>query len=126
MSDVPEILSEGHVETDQKSSRDAQSQGPTESHVISKTQVEGQETKEISDIGWGQEFEIDGQITPGLPNEDLWMLLRRFDQVSSKWQNSLIAGLQTDCAATVLCQDDAKSAVAETGSPACRGRGLFS
>lgn len=62
---------------------------PTESHALSKVKQDEKglvqkvgETKEISDIGWGQEpAEIEEQIVSGLSNEDLWMLLRRFDQV---------------------------------------------
>ena len=97
MSDVPEILRpDGHAETDEQSlsSRNSQSQGPTDSHVISKSQSqgegEGQEPKEISGAGWKQEVEIDEQITPGLENEDLWMLQRRFDKVSRPVGGSLV------------------------------------
>lgn len=83
MSDVPEILRpEGHAERLDLSQSWKNSRGPTDSHVISKppVQSEGQEYKETIDIGWGQQLDIDDQITAGLSNEDLWMLLRRFDK----------------------------------------------
>ena len=62
---------------------------PTDSHEISKIKQDEKglaqkagDNKEVSDIGWSQEpVEIEEQIVHGLSNEDLWMLIRRFDQV---------------------------------------------
>ena len=64
-------------------------EGPTDSHVLS--QVEQEEkglsqkagvTSSITDIGWNQnEVYSDEPLVAGLSNEDLWMLIRRFDKV---------------------------------------------
>jgi hypothetical protein len=60
--------------------------GPTDSHALS--QVEQDEkglaqqagaTDEVTDLGWEQSPQ--GQIVAGLSNEDLWMLIRRFNKV---------------------------------------------
>lgn len=62
--------------------------GPTDSHILSQV---GQDekglaekaghTEEISDVGWYQSpGDIDERIVSGLSNEDLWMLIRRFDK----------------------------------------------
>ncbi|KGO64028.1 Protein of unknown function DUF3292 [Penicillium italicum] len=63
--------------------------GPTESHILS--QVEQNEkglsqksgdTAEITNIGWGESPDaIEEPLVAGLSNEDLWMLIRRFDKV---------------------------------------------
>lgn len=66
-----------------------ENQGPTNSHAISQA-VSDEEglvqkagaSQEVSDIGWEHgPGEIGEQIVPGLANDDLWMLLRRFDKV---------------------------------------------
>ncbi|KAJ5541254.1 hypothetical protein N7494_006330 [Penicillium frequentans] len=63
-------------------------EGPTDSHVLS--QVEQDEkglsqlagnTAEITNLGWSQPSEhFEEPIIGGLSNEDLWMLIRRFDK----------------------------------------------
>ncbi|KAF7590117.1 hypothetical protein BBP40_003230 [Aspergillus hancockii] len=59
--------------------------GPTDSHALS--QVDQDEkglaqqagaTDEVTDLGWEQSPQ--GQIVAGLSNEDLWMLIRRFNK----------------------------------------------
>lgn len=63
--------------------------GPTDSHVLSKVdqdekglaQKAGQ-TDTVTDVGWNQHpDELDEQIVSGISNEDLWMLIRRFNKV---------------------------------------------
>jgi hypothetical protein len=66
-------------------------EGPTDSHVLS--QVEQDEkglaqkagaTEEITNVGWGVSPNvIEEPLVAGLSNEDLWMLIRRFDKVRS-------------------------------------------
>lgn len=64
-------------------------QGPTDSHAISQIDPDEEglvqkagKTKAVSDIGWGQSpAAIEQRIMPGLSNEDLWLLIRRFDKV---------------------------------------------
>ncbi|GLA69221.1 hypothetical protein AtubIFM55763_008404 [Aspergillus tubingensis] len=62
--------------------------GPTDSHVLSKVdqdekglaQKAGQ-TDTVTDVGWNQHpDELDEQIVSGISNEDLWMLIRRFNK----------------------------------------------
>lgn len=63
--------------------------GPTESHVLSRVEQDEKglsqkagHTAEITNIGWGESPDtIDGPLVAGLSNEDLWMLIRRFDKV---------------------------------------------
>ncbi|OOF99961.1 hypothetical protein ASPCADRAFT_161319 [Aspergillus carbonarius ITEM 5010] len=62
--------------------------GPTDSHVLSKVDQDEKglaqkagDTDTITDVGWDQPPEdIDEKLVSGLSNEDLWMLLRRFNK----------------------------------------------
>ncbi|KAF7526950.1 hypothetical protein PCG10_003504 [Penicillium crustosum] len=62
--------------------------GPTESHVLSRVEQDEKglsqkagHTAEITNIGWGESPDaIDEPLVGGLSNEDLWMLIRRFDK----------------------------------------------
>ncbi|KAL4973929.1 hypothetical protein BDW66DRAFT_140986 [Aspergillus desertorum] len=66
--------------------------GPTDSHILSQTKPADHEAKglahhagevepgEISDIGWGSSETVQERIVPGLSNEDLFMLIRRFNK----------------------------------------------
>lgn len=63
-------------------------EGPTDSHVLSQVeQVEkgliqkAGETADITDVGWTNLADHTEQLIAGLQNEDLWMLIRRFDNV---------------------------------------------
>lgn len=83
-------------------------EGPTDSHILS--QVEPQEkglahragdTDEVTDLGWNASAEdIQEPLIAGLSNEDLWMLIRRFDKVSSK-PHPVPSRVNTDCAQQV-------------------------
>ncbi|CAG8233259.1 unnamed protein product [Penicillium salamii] len=62
--------------------------GPTDSHILSQVDQDEKglvqkagETAEISNIGWGHSpDQIEEPLVAGLSNEDLWMLIRRFDK----------------------------------------------
>ncbi|KAJ6083037.1 hypothetical protein N7467_007172 [Penicillium canescens] len=62
--------------------------GPTDSHVLSQVEQDEKglaqkagDTKEITNIGWGVSPNvIEEPLVAGLSNEDLWMLIRRFDK----------------------------------------------
>ncbi|KAJ5399039.1 hypothetical protein N7465_009528 [Penicillium sp. CMV-2018d] len=62
--------------------------GQTESHVLSRVEQDEKglsqkagNTAEITNIGWGESPDaIDEPLVAGLSNEDLWMLIRRFDK----------------------------------------------
>ncbi|CAG8124316.1 unnamed protein product [Penicillium salamii] len=63
--------------------------GPTDSHILSQVDQDDKglvqkagETAEITNIGWGHPpDQIEEPLVAGLSNEDLWMLIRRFDKV---------------------------------------------
>ena len=66
-------------------------EGPTDSHVLSQVEQDEKglaqkvgDTEEITNIGWGVSANvIEEPLVAGLSNEDLWMLIRRFDKVRS-------------------------------------------
>ncbi|KAG0159370.1 hypothetical protein PDIDSM_6892 [Penicillium digitatum] len=63
-------------------------EGPTESHVLSQVEQDEKglsqkagDTEEITNVGWGESPDaIEEPFIAGLSNEDLWMLIRRFDK----------------------------------------------
>jgi hypothetical protein len=64
-------------------------EGPTDSHVLSQVEQEDKgliqkagETADITDVGWNNPADQAEPLIAGLSNEDLWMLIRRFDKVS--------------------------------------------
>lgn len=62
---------------------------PTDSHALAHAEVEepglihkSPDDEHTSDIGWQQQpHEFDEPIVGGIPNEDIWMLIRRFNKV---------------------------------------------
>ncbi|RHZ62962.1 DUF3292 domain-containing protein [Aspergillus thermomutatus] len=96
MSDAPESLRapepisaglDKSLREDEKNQEE--NQGPTDSHVLSQVEPEEEAkglaqkagvTNDVSDIGWGESDEIEERIVTGLSNEDLWMLIRRFNK----------------------------------------------
>ena len=64
---------------------------PTESHALAtqEPEVKGAAQREhgeseVKDLGWDENPEhIPGPLVGGLPNDDLWVLVRRFNKVSS-------------------------------------------
>lgn len=67
-------------------------EGPTESHVLSQVEQDEKglsqkagDTAEITNIGWGESPDaIEEPLVAGISNEDLWMLIRRFDKVCTE------------------------------------------
>ncbi|CAI7610773.1 unnamed protein product [Penicillium pancosmium] len=63
-------------------------EGPTDSHVLSQVEPDekgasqlGGDSSEIIDLGWTKPVEhIEERLIAGLSNENLWMLIRRFDK----------------------------------------------
>lgn len=58
----------------------------TDSHVLAQVarQVETCTGAEVSDLGWNEQpDEVENPLVAGLDNEDLWLLIRRFNQVRS-------------------------------------------
>lgn len=64
-------------------------EGPTDSHVLAQVEQDEKglsqkagDTPEITNLGWGKSPDsIEEPLVAGLSNEDLWMLIRRFDKV---------------------------------------------
>lgn len=64
--------------------------GKTESHRLSQEAQDGlvsaerpDDPAEVVDLGWHRpSIEFEDTLVAGLSNEDLWMLVRRFDKVS--------------------------------------------
>lgn len=105
MSDVPDSLAQdrpGHQKIDdafegktkaQKEDRLAEStsaSGPTDSHILSQVNPDEEakglahkagEDNQLSDIGWGRSDVIEERVVQGLSNEDLFLLIRRFNKV---------------------------------------------
>jgi hypothetical protein len=67
-------------------------EGPTDSHILSQIEPDekgasqlGGDSTEITDLGWAKPVEhIEERLIAGLSNENLWMLIRRFDKVRFK------------------------------------------
>jgi hypothetical protein len=87
---VPAMGNSGISKTDNKSTAEPETpEGPTDSHVLSQVDQDEKglsqkagETAAITNIGWGESPDaIEEPLVAGLSNEDLWMLIRRFDKV---------------------------------------------
>lgn len=88
------------------------SNAPTDSHVLAEaehdekgaTQHEHFE-HEVRDLGWNDHpDDIPTPLVGGLPNEELWLLVRRFDKVSSKSFSNRWVMLTASSKANVPCQ----------------------
>ncbi|KAJ5582433.1 hypothetical protein N7535_001053 [Penicillium sp. DV-2018c] len=63
-------------------------EGPTDSHVLSQVEQDEKglsqqagETTEITDLGWNEPHDFIAEpLVAGISNDDLWMLIRRFDK----------------------------------------------
>lgn len=107
MSDVPDSLAQdrpGHQKIDdafegktsaQKEAKlavaESSASGPTDSHILSQVNPDEEakglahkagEDNQLSDIGWGRSDVIEERIVQGLSNEDLFLLIRRFNKVT--------------------------------------------
>jgi hypothetical protein len=66
---------------------------PTDSHALATQDhdIKGHaqldhEEAEVKDLGWDEDAEhIPAPLVGGLENEDLWVLVRRFNKVPSHW-----------------------------------------
>jgi hypothetical protein len=71
---------------------------PTDSHALAmaepeeKGQAQQPHEAEVKDLGWQEPVsKIANPLVGGLPNEELWVLIRRFDKVSSTcWVESVL------------------------------------
>ncbi|KAH8424100.1 uncharacterized protein LDX57_001857 [Aspergillus melleus] len=68
--------------------KDIKADSPTDSHLLSQLEQDEKGlaekagiTQDVSDIGWGQSHDdFEERIVSGLSNQDLWMLIRRFNK----------------------------------------------
>lgn len=63
---------------------------PTDSHALAtadhdeKGAAQQDHSKEVKDLGWTDDAaKIPNPLVGGMPNEELWVLVRRFDKVSA-------------------------------------------
>ena len=68
----------------------AEELGPTDSHSLSRKSADHEDNESalnVSDAkeGWSASSpqDLNERIIPHIPNEDLWMLIRRFNKVAS-------------------------------------------
>jgi len=92
------------------------SEEPTLSHALADSANHGghaqqfMKNDDIKDLGWNQDAdEIPRPLVGGLPNEELWILIRRFNKVSSSYYSSheggaMLCSTAHGCVANVPCQ----------------------
>ena len=91
--------------------------GPTDSHILAQIEQDEKglsqkagDTSETTDIGWNDSgVHLEQSIVAGISNEDLWMLIRRFNKVSlgeEKIESLKIKGddLTDPLLASIQCQ----------------------
>jgi len=86
-------------------------EGPTASHALATSPteetglVQQDHDEEVRDLGWNEPKEaIPAPLVGGMENEDLWVLVRRFDKVSYTQSLHVTLHLLTLCQANVPCQ----------------------
>ena len=85
---------------------------PTDSHALAHAEVEetslihtSPDDEATTDIGWQQQpHEFNEPIIGGIPNEDLWMLIRRFNKVGVILSVNVNGGLTGTRLANIPCQ----------------------
>lgn len=107
---------------------------PTKSHALAMeaakapeergaAQVEHEE--EVVNLGWNEpESHIESPLVGGLSNEDLWVLIRRFNKVRCAPACTVMSLI--DSLANVPCQRDPESTSRWFGSEHRRRGGVFS
>ena len=86
-------------------------EGPTASHALATSPTEEtglvqlEHDEEVKDLGWNEPKEaIPAPLVGGMENEDLWVLVRRFDKVRYTQPTSNIDHFLTLFQANVPCQ----------------------
>lgn len=106
-------------------------EGPTDSHVLSQIELDEKglsqkagDSAEITDLGWTKPLEhIEGPLIAGIPNEDLWMLIRRFDKVYSTIKTPCVRILtETQSEACIQCQSCPRCTTSEFRFNSCGRR----
>lgn len=107
---------------------------PTLSHALAmqddpeaeeKGTAQKEHDEEVVDLGWGEpKEEVVEPLVGGLGNEELWMLVRRFNKVGgvfADWKKGMVV-LMLGFAANIPCQGVSASGAGEFGFEYC-GRG---
>lgn len=109
---------------------------PTESHALAmqaaKDPLPGehgaatvQHGQEVVDLGWNEPKEqVSSPLVGGMSNEDLWLLVRRFNKVSISRTDS--TSLCSRITANVSCERDTICSTGGAGYEYCRRRRIFS
>lgn len=91
MADQQETPPNDHESTAKESDKMTEKipEGPTDSHVLSQIEPDkkglvqqADNSADVTDLGWNDPTDhIEEPFIADLANEDLWMLIRRFDKV---------------------------------------------
>jgi hypothetical protein len=95
VSSTPNRNESTNDKSDKMNEQSPMPEGPTDSHVLAQVEQDEKglsqktDSTEVTDIGWSTPVDhIEEPIIAGLSNDDLWMLIRRFDQASSSKKHS--------------------------------------
>ncbi len=100
---------------------------PSDSHALAvgyqpekgAAQVEHGHVAEVKDLGWNEPKEnIPGPLIGGIPNDDLWMLLRRFNKVRDQVRHIKNRTLTCERLADVPCKRNCRCTSWQPG-PEC-------
>lgn len=98
---------------------------PSLSHALAKSVSTGgavqepPEHQDVEDLGWHDaKDDIENPLVGGLPNDELWVLVRRFNKVRS--MSSSLGALTDRLPANVPCQRTSAPAARGVGSQHCR------
>ncbi len=105
---------------------------PTESHALAVADYdekgvaeEDHDEDEVRDLGWHENIEeMPHPLVAGLTNEDLWMLIRRFNKVC-RWKYNMTNEVLIIFVANVPCQGHYVRSTRWPGSQYCQGRGVL-
>jgi hypothetical protein len=98
---------------------------PTESHALAAADHEEKGAAqldhgepEVRDLGWNEDEKRVPQLVGGLPNEELWTLIRRFDKVYFHAKNE--SQKLMEIPANVPCQSTTRTTHWRVGPQYCR------
>jgi hypothetical protein len=116
-ADTTSTLHQGTTSTLHESAATTLLDAPTESHALALKGAKGvhpseagaaqiPHSKEVVDLGWNEPKEhVVAPLVGGLSNEDLWLLVRRFNKVRSLSRHTTPIRL-TSFVANVPCEGD--------------------
>lgn len=131
---IPHATAPLTADPEQQHEETAQSlaDAPTMSHALAvddhdvKGEAQLSHNGEIKDLGWTDDVDqIVNPLVGGMPNQDLWVLIRRFNKVS--WPVEAFGRVsRSSChAANVSCQGIPVFRARRSGSQHCRRGGIL-